>query len=514
MRNKAGSGKSSHGAGLVPWRQLAPWFALLLIAAVLAAMWLLRVREPATPHPEQPAIVVLPLHGAGNGGGGQTALAESMSRELISRLAHADGVRVVAWASSARAQAEKFDMAQLDERLHVSHALAGTLRQADDHLLLELRLSSVPDGRMLWAQTYTRKREEMRALEREATEAIGQALGHKLQESEADAENHPALWLEYAAARHLLAARERTRGEDALRALLAHAPDYAPAQASLARSRAAALRGSAADTAELGAITTAAGRALAADKQLVDAHVALAIIACRGTDWSACLDGFRQALTLDPADTDARVTYAYWLAGIGYVDRALGEVETAWSADPLNYDTNFARARLLDTRGKHDQALESLAAASPPSPGLIYARWHNAVWRHDLAAARDIAAAMPQSDGFRESYAGITEALTEPSRWPQIQPMIATSERANGHINTLRIMMPDADYRLEIDGLERMLRDSWPSYYLLLWMPEYAAMRRDPAFQDFLQRTHILDYWRSTGFPAQCHVSGDLAMCD
>jgi hypothetical protein len=40
------------------------------------------------------------------------------------------------------------------------------------------------------------------------------------------------------------------------------------------------------------------------------------------------------------------------------------------------------------------------------------------------------------------------------------------------------------------------------------------ALRRDPAFQDFLRRTHIIDYWRSNGWPAQCHAEGERAICE
>ena len=496
-------------------RAASVWLVLLL-AAVPVAIWLLRVREPSVTPPAQTTLLVLPLHAAGNGAPDQALQAEGLSRDLIALLAQLPSLHTIAWTSAARAQAEKLDQAQIAAQLRASHALAGSLRQADDRLLLELRLSTVPGGRMLWAQTYTRKRDDWRALEREAAAAVADALGHALPEpTDAPRAGDAQLWLEFINARHLLEARERTRCTELLRDILARAPDYAPARALLARTRAAALRSGAADADDEAAqITADARRALAADAALVDAQHALAVAACHATQWAPCLDTFRRALGADPLDTDNRVTYAYWLAALGYVDAALAEAETAWRADPLNYDTNFARARLLDTRGRHDEALHYLDAATPPSPGLVYARWHNAVWRHDLVAAREFAAAMPQGDGFRESYAGITEALAEPARWPQIQPMIGTSERANGRVNVLRILMPNPDYRVEIDGLERMLRDNWPSYYLLLWMPEYVAMRRDPAFQDFLVRTHILDYWRTAGFPPQCHVSADRAMCD
>ncbi|HEX7917066.1 hypothetical protein [Rudaea sp.] len=49
---------------------------------------------------------------------------------------------------------------------------------------------------------------------------------------------------------------------------------------------------------------------------------------------------------------------------------------------------------------------------------------------------------------------------------------------------------------------------------LMLWVPELAHVRSSVAFQEFLQRHHILDYWSSHGFPAQCKAEGDGARCD
>ncbi len=80
-------------------------------------------------------------------------------------------------------------------------------------------------------------------------------------------------------------------------------------------------------------------------------------------------------------------------------------------------------------------------------------------------------------------------------------------------MDVLRLMTPDPDYAVVVTGLERMLRNGWPSYYLLLWMPEYAKMRRDPSFQEFLKRTRVIDYWRTAGWPPQCHAEGEGAVC-
>jgi len=104
--------------------------------------------------------------------------------------------------------------------------------------------------------------------------------------------------------------------------------------------------------------------------------------------------------------------------------------------------------------------------------------------------------------------------LADPQRWPQVEALIEASERATGRYNFLRLLQPDPDLPKIIDALEEVLKTGSSTYNLLLWNPEYSALRRDPAFQDFLRRTHIIDYWRSNGWPAQCRADGERAVCD
>jgi len=494
-------------------RALRYWVGGLMLAALLLASTFVPLRRTTTPVPAQPALIVLPLHAAGANTPEQTQLAEQLSRDLVAQLARVQRLRVIGASSAARAQADKFDLEQLAESLHVNYALDGSLRRAGGQLLIELRLNAVPDGRILWAQAYTRDPEDFFALEADIADAIAQALELK-RNTQRTTRVVPQYLLAYAAARHAMNSGDRAAAITQLRTLVAQAPDFAPAHAALARALAAELRREEPSAEDVETVEAHAQRALELDPQLAEAHVARAILACRAGEWSRCMATFRRATELDPSDTESRIVYTNWMAGLGFVAAAMREAETVWTADPFSYDANFTRGRLLDTLGRHDEAKQFFDAATPASPGLIYARWHNALWRKDLNAARELAAAMPQSDGFRESYLGITEASADPSRWAQVQPLIGTSERATGRVNVLRIMLPNPDYRLEIEGLERMLRAGWPSYHLLLWMPEYAALRADPAFGEFLVRTHIIDYWRSEGFPPQCRAEGDRARCD
>jgi TolB-like protein len=497
-----------------PARYTPQLIALLVVVALFAAGYWLIARQPQVARASLPTLVVLPLQPVG-ATADEKILAEGLSEELITRLARTDGLRVISSTSGARAQAENLDLEKLGERLHVTHALEGRLRQAGQQLRIDLRLLEVPGGRMLWAQTFDRNIADVFALEREIAQSVAGALALRLGVGNSDGtEVDPQLFRDYLQARRLATSADRAHGAEMLRAIVAKAPNYARAHASLARILATNLHPGPIAAGEIDEAASEAARALELDANLAETQTALAILACRSAEWARCMEFFRHALALDPADSDTRTSYAYWLGGLGFVDDALREVEIGWTSDPLNYNANFVRARVLDTLGRHEEAQNYLESATPESGGLVYARWHNAIWRHDLAAARKYAAAMPQSDGFRESYAGITEAQADPARWTQVQPMIGTSERATGRVNTLRIMMPNPDYPVEIQGLETMLRNGWPSYYLLLWMPEYSAMRRDPAFQDFLKRTHLIEFWRSSRWPPQCRAQGDGASCD
>jgi tetratricopeptide (TPR) repeat protein len=390
------------------------------------------------------------------------------------------------------------------------------LRDAGSQLQIELRLRDVRDATVLWTQSYDdRAVSELPALEHEIAQAVAATLrlpfgAHAARHNELD----PHIYREYLEARRLLVGPQRAHGLDLLRELTSKAPDYARAHATLARALTSNLRAGTGTNSDLDEAAREAARALELDPDLAETQTALAILACRAGDWGRCMDAFRRALVLDPSDAESRDSYAYWLAALGYVGRALHESESAWRSDPLSYNANFSYARLLDTAGRHLEATHYLDALSAESGGLVYAKWHNAVWQHDFKTAARLTAMMPRSDGFRESYIVVTEALAEPRLWPQVLPLISTSERANGGINVQRIMMPNPDHAIVLSGLEKMLRDGWPSYYMLLWMPEYAAMRRAPAFQEFLKRTRLLEYWRVNGWPPQCRAEGDGARCD
>ena len=61
--------------------------------------------------------------------------------------------------------------------------------------------------------------------------------------------------------------------------------------------------------------------------------------------------------------------------------------------------------------------------------------------------------------------------------------------------------------------MERVWRAGYSGMDSMLWNPEMAASRRDPAFQEYMRRTHMLDYWRAHGWPDLCRASASGVVC-
>jgi TolB-like protein/DNA-binding winged helix-turn-helix (wHTH) protein len=504
------------------------WLLGVLAAVVLTAALAWLPRQSAAPSAAtQPTLVVLPLRAVG-GVSDENLLAGGLSEELITRLARTEGLRLISQTSAALAQTNKLDLNQLAQQLHVTHALEGSLRQSGQQLRIDLRLIDVPGGRTLWAQDYDRNIADVFAIESDIAQAVAAALTLRLSNAPNAravnaADTDPSLLRRVLEARTVLrdpAAHPDKSPETILRALLGEHPDYAPAHGLLALVL--SLRHSVGDARWRDEVQREAERAIQLDANLPEPYVALSRCANQVTDWDRAVAMYQKALQLTPTDSVYRSTYGYVLAGLGYIDEGLRQAEIGAASDPLNAVALVAQARMLDTVGRHDEAkkfIDALLSVTPSSGA--YAGWMNAAWRHDSAGMRAAQDAMwPGDNIWKDSYVAATAALEDPRRWPEAHVAIEESERraraqhASNTVNFIRLLDPRSDYAAFFADLDMSLRSTYPTYHLMIWMPEYRAARQTPEFQDFLKRNRIIDYWRAHGFPPQCKPAGDGARCD
>lgn len=483
----------------------------MLLMAVAGSLWLYRTSAPAP----SPVLVVLPLHAIGTDRN-EAAFADGLSEELTTRLAHVDGLRLISSTSALRAQQDGFDAQQIAERLHATHAIEGSLREAGDQLRIDLRLIETPSGRTLWAQGYDRKFADVFALQQEIAQDVASALALHIDLSHAGVQAaDPQVFREYLELRHVFLVHSddaaNTMAETALNALAARAPDFAPVHGLLALNLATGYEGDGRDDDAL----HEARHALDLDPNDLYAHAALGMVASHSRDWVTVKKEYDAALALAPADPIMHMIVGMWLGRLGYGKQALSQFETACLSDPLSYWSTYNRATELDTLGRHDEARHYLdllpGLESEPGRLTAAARWRNAAWRHDYTAARNFARQMPGQENGAAAYAAVTEALLDPARWPQAEHAIAALEARTGSLSELRLFAPQLNAAPILAGFEP--GNQQPDGKIL-WTVDFTTLHRGPEFQDFLQRMKFIEYWRSNGWPPQCKPEGDGARCE
>jgi TolB-like protein/DNA-binding winged helix-turn-helix (wHTH) protein len=503
----------------------------VLVALLAAIFW--RARQPASglPTASVPAIdsssasatkysgialIVLPPRVI-VGTPDDAAFADSLGEELISVLAHLDGLHVIARTSAAVVQTGGEDLATVSKRLGISHALESSVRREGEQLRVSLRLVEIASGRSLWAEQYDHASTGLLALERDVAKSVSGALALKLAaESLGDLAHgdDPVLYRRYLEARHLARSKGFGKRDETLaayRSLIADAPDYARGHGgyALALSRMPTETPEAAH--KLVALASAeAERALQLDPTLADANAVAGHMAANDGAWERAVELGRRAVERAPADTSVRITYARSLIMLGYFREALEQAQVAHAADPLSPEANFFLACVLDTVGRHEDAVAHYKVALGTS-GNHPVFWFDAIRRGDFAEARTIL----QQGQYSDDYFAVTEALEDPSKWPAARERIAAAEQKRpGYLARPRLLDPEPDIPRDIAGLETMWRDAISPDWMLLWSRELTNHRRHPAFGEFLRRNHIIDYWRAHGFPPQCKPEGDGARCD
>ena len=530
----AGGSGERRNAEARPWR--GPAALLLLATALVWAAWALLPRDPAeqpaapvtptaTPRAaaapvSAPILAVLPLRAVGNDPRGRD-FAVGLSEELISALARIEGLRVSARSASFPFQEAGLALPEVAQRLGASHVLEGSVRQDGERLRIALRLVDVAADQASWSENFDRSLKDIFSVQMEIARAVAEVLRLRLVvDVDPIAPEDPELYRRFLLARqrHVVAAdydrAEAAEGE--LRALLAEHPDYARAWGGLAVLQFQRSQRPRADRdALLLDAERAAARALALDPGQPDALAVIAGQACREQRWAECLAQSRRAVRLAPSDADSRFRLAMRLAGMGYPEQALVELEAALAISPADPVGLFAYGRVLDTLGRHEEAAPALAdGISQTAPVL------NALWREDLVDARRLAEALPTSFHWRASMLATVDALEDPGRWPRALELIELTERTPPPdedivaYNFMRLWLPQRDFARDVAALDRVQRVGYASYQPVLWQPQSRALRQSPAFHAYLRDSGLLDLWREEGWPSFCRPDGDGAACD
>lgn len=255
------------------------------------------------------------------------------------------------------------------------------MNKVGDNYLISVELINAADRSQIWGKQYNRKSSDLLMVQSEISREITEELRLRLtrveeqQLTQTQAINPQAydLYLKGLALSNTQKSADQKKAIDYYQQATVVDPTYALAYAQLSRAYSDLITGNELPQKEfMPKAEAAAQEALAADPNLAEAHLVVALNLRNKWEWSAAETEIKRALELNPNLVQAHNAYAGFLIIHGRVNEAVAEMNRAQQLDPLRMSVEEARVNILAIYRQNDQALEGakqILLANPNLPG-------------------------------------------------------------------------------------------------------------------------------------------------
>ena len=272
---------------------------------------------------------------------------DGMSEEIINALGRVPELRVASYTSSARFKQVTADPGSIAKELKVAWLLEGSVRKSGEVVRIAVQLVRATDGFSAWSSRFDRRLDDIFSVQDEIAGMIAQTLTHRVGKVAgplvtSTTANTQAYSL-YLEGRYLWNKRPGDvvwQALDRFERAIAIDPNFAPAHAALAGVYGAlgAWEFGVLPPAEaLVKAKAAAARALELDPKLAEGHTSVGYTTLH-FDWNpdaACRE-FDQAISLNPAWTEAHHWHSHALCAAGRFPESLAACRQTLTLDPLN----------------------------------------------------------------------------------------------------------------------------------------------------------------------------------
>ncbi|WP_372016753.1 winged helix-turn-helix domain-containing protein [Pseudoxanthomonas sp. 10H] len=509
--------------------------AVLLVA--MAAVWWGRTSGDGRPAPATPAatvanvpsLAVLPFADLSRARD-QEYFADGLAEDILNQLARSPSLRVVGRTSSFTFKGKAGDLRAIGRTLGVDHLLEGSVRRDGDRLRVTAQLVRAADGTHLWSKAYSRRIEDVFAVQEELSRDVAQALSVTLDVARFNREQGGTTHVE-AYDRLLRWRGSLLRGEldfvhdrerlQLAREMVALDPKCVLCRDLLARSLDSLAL-------ELG---EARGGSLRDEARAVRAEIArtapdswVGRLVRADMLWRAGRRAEAIALARQVADsgppTKERVwDYAYMIYAVGHLEEAIVLVERVRAVEPLalylsrdlQYDytaarryeeaeAEYRRARTLEGSQLSPDYLAFFRQLAGKRPGALedlrtlHARLLGRDREFDTPFFRDLGTVL---DDRAAMLALVRQALADDAYgggagaayvWTSVADALGDADLAV------------AAMRRDLAGWDGFEQGAMaPPPYVALWNAPYSDVRAHPDFRKLLVETGVVAYWRQTG---------------
>jgi eukaryotic-like serine/threonine-protein kinase len=467
------------------------------------------LRLPASP--QLTSLAVLPLENRSNGADHQF-FAEGMTDELISQLQRIEALRVRSRTSVSAYKGSGKRLPEIARELGVDAIVEGSVNREGDRVRITVRLIGANTDTPLWGSTYERDLRDALTLQREVAIAVATHVDVALTPGEVDRAARtrtvsPEVLDLFFRGRHLAARHNKddlVAATGALERAVQLDPQFARAHGVLALAYVLrAFNFEPEREAELtAAAEAAAGRALAIDPGVADAHVARGRLIWTRRNGFPHLEAareFRRAIELNPGSATALGDLALVYNHIGLLDLALSATGDALAIDPSENRALLQMGFVLLSQGRAADALAVLRRIPPgfhPSVVASHEAWallelglsDEATARVDRALEEfpaDQGGELAAMKAFLAARAGQDRAS---------EALIAQARQKDGygHFHHTAYFITWTYARLgqpasAVEWLRDTARQGWPCYPLFARDPHLDPLRGDPRFEALLQ---------------------------
>jgi TolB-like protein/DNA-binding winged helix-turn-helix (wHTH) protein/Flp pilus assembly protein TadD len=479
---------------------------LVLAVATMAILVRMATGHVASAGPAGAAFAVMPLVNL-LGGSGSDYMVDGLTDSVITDLAAATGVHVIARQSVMRYRGREHDIPGIARELGVHGLVEGSVVRHETGYAVNVQLVEGDTGRTIWAGRFDRATWNALATSDDIALALARAMGGPMS-AEASARlrlKHqvvPEARIAYLRGRFFLNKRNLNEAESYFEAAIRIQPDYAAAWAGLAMLFATGEPGSL-STEDIESGERAAHEALRLDPTLGEARTALGKLHVRQWRWSEAEREARRALDTSPDDATAHQWLGTLLLRIGRCDEALTQVQDGVRIDPLAPIVNEALGSVYLGCGRPAQAIEPVRLVVTMYPDI--ARSHRQLGTV-LASTGDFGAGIPE---LREALrlapddclngATLAHALGASGARQEALAIVGILERRKS-------VSPASPYCLAIayasvgdidrafENLERAYAQHVSLLDLLLIEWRLGSCRTDPRYAELLRKVGLLPY--------------------
>ncbi len=436
----------------------------------------------------------------------QEYFCDGLAEELIDALAKLDGLRVASRTSAFQFKGQSLDIRKVGEQLNVGAVLEGSVRKVGNRLRITAQLINVGDGYHLWSERYDRTMDDIFAVQEEIARAIVEKLKVKLVgEASTQLVKRPTdnveaynLLLKGRHQLYRLTAEAIAKAGELFAQAIALEPGYAEAHARLSMARSApVILGWEAPAGAMPEIRKTVLKALALDDACAEARYAYAwCLHWYDWDWAGAEREYRQAIELDPVNSDCRADFALLLVHLGRFDEAIVEARRALDLDPLAPNVYLRLSEALSYAKRYDEAMEVCrrgVEVDPTAFSIYYYAGNAPLWKGDArqaVAEFERGRRYSQGDPLLEGRLGAAYGFAGMLDEARAVLEALRRRRKEGYLSAHAIAwvyLGLGEHEEALEWLATGVEERDPMCLFMKVLPDFDPLRGDPRFQKLVE---------------------------